>query len=68
MVKNNAKTNYVFLSSNTSITYTNWASGEPNNAGGIENCVYMKTFANQLQWNDAPCNWTSSVLCQRGNV
>ncbi|MFT3707365.1 MAG: DUF2341 domain-containing protein [Archangium sp.] len=38
--------------------YSNWASGEPNNAGS-EGCGQIY-FANSGKWNDLPCN--SSVL------
>ncbi len=33
------------------LTYTNWAGGEPNNAGGNEN--YVHTYTNGT-WNDLP--------------
>lgn len=33
------------------LTYTNWAGGEPNNAGGNEN--YVHTYSNGT-WNDLP--------------
>ncbi len=34
------------------ISYTAWASGEPNNGGGNEDCV---VFRNGGTWNDVPC-------------
>lgn len=34
------------------ITYTNWASGEPNNTGGDEDCVQIYPNGG---WNDLPC-------------
>lgn len=34
------------------ITYTNWASGEPNNSGGDEDCVQIYPNGG---WNDLPC-------------
>ncbi|HEY0879917.1 MAG TPA: Ig-like domain repeat protein, partial [Archangium sp.] len=36
--------------------FSNWASGEPNNAGG-EGCGQIY-FANSGRWNDLPCNAT----------
>ena len=36
------------------LTYTNWAGGEPNNAGGNEN--YVHTYANNGTWNDLSNN------------
>src|SRR6185295_10315923 len=32
--------------------YTNWNSGEPNNAGGVEN--YTEMFGSNGLWNDVP--------------
>jgi hypothetical protein len=40
------------------VEYTNWNQGEPNDAGGIENCVHL-TGANSTapgKWNDLPDN------------
>lgn len=34
------------------VTYTNWASGEPNNNGGNEDCVQIYPNGG---WNDLPC-------------
>ena len=39
------------------VTYTNWASGEPNNSGGNEDCVQI--FPDGM-WNDLNCNGYNS--------
>jgi len=65
MCKKKIGQNSSYYSSNTSPVYTNWASGEPNNAGG-ENCALMWPHTSQLKWNDAPCNHQVSAICQRG--
>lgn len=52
-------------SSGEAVTYTNWASGEPNNVGDDEDYVAISWhFARGEQvspgtWNDAPLNGTS---------
>ena len=58
-----------FLSQNTYFklfftSYTSWGEGEPNNAGGNENCVhlYMKKDKN---WNDKKCSQSYAHVCQK---
>jgi hypothetical protein len=41
--------------------FTRWGSGEPNNAGGNENCAEWYT-ANGL-WNDIPCDLPHVGIC-----
>ena len=63
-------------SSGKPVTYTAWASGEPNNAGvdgGAENCAWMYAYhpSNQAtpgQWNDGRCHSGgpgSGAICKR---
>lgn len=42
-------------------SYTHWARGEPNNAGG-ENCVHLYSIAGT--WNDINCNNRFHFICQ----
>ncbi|CAM9994962.1 unnamed protein product, partial [Heterosigma akashiwo] len=44
----------------TSVDYTNWNSGEPNNSGD-EDCVEMTSSGG---WNDQSCSTTQGYVCQ----
>lgn len=44
--------------------YTNWYPGEPNDAGGDEDCVGDRLRGND-GWNDYPCNNTYPFICER---
>jgi hypothetical protein len=45
----------------TPATYTNWNEGEPNDAGGIEDCVEMSAATGL--WNDSPCDVARAYIC-----
>jgi hypothetical protein len=66
-INNNSKdpSNWVWADG-TDASYTNWASGEPNNFAGNEDCVYMgHDWTSKMdEWDDFLCHqeW-ASVLC-----
>ncbi|ATB27081.1 CotH kinase family protein [Melittangium boletus] len=41
--------------------YTAWASGEPNNYGGDEDCTQM--YGSGGAWNDSACNGAANFIC-----
>ncbi|XP_039505353.1 macrophage mannose receptor 1-like [Pimephales promelas] len=51
--------------SNSSFRY--WASTEPNNAGGIENCTMIKPN-DQGQWYDISCNGRYPFVCHEDKL
>ena len=56
--------NFMYVSSNTTILYENWNTGEPtNNWGGHdEDCVIMGLVPGK--WYDAPCG-KFSLVCEK---
>lgn len=47
----------------TPLDYTSWAGGEPNNAGGNENCAHLWDAAGG-EWNDIPCSVPMNYVCR----
>ncbi|XP_051566184.1 C-type mannose receptor 2-like [Myxocyprinus asiaticus] len=45
--------------------YRNWRTGEPNNQGGIENCVVIDDGG---QFRDTSCSSQRQFICYDGNV
>ncbi|XP_019618486.1 PREDICTED: uncharacterized protein LOC109465569 [Branchiostoma belcheri] len=43
--------------------YSNWYTGEPNNANGGEHCAETN-FRTSGEWNDAPCSLPRGFICQ----
>ncbi|KAJ0036178.1 hypothetical protein NQD34_004855, partial [Periophthalmus magnuspinnatus] len=46
----------------TNSTFTNWLTGQPNNAGAIQYCVQED---NTHKWNDWPCHSLQYFLCHK---
>lgn len=44
------------------IIYTDWKNGEPNNAGGVENCIESHGSG---EWNDTRCSFFFGYVCEK---
>merc|ERR1712088_652223 len=59
---------WVLESTGKSVVFTDWNSGEPNNAGRTENCAFINALD---KWNDVDCNikpnngWTRTAFCEK---
>jgi LruC domain-containing protein len=49
-------------SSGAALTLSNWTPGEPNNAGGNEDCAHLNPNGT---WNDANCAASRPGICER---
>ena len=53
----------------TSMTYSNWAPGEPNNVSNAEHYLETYTGANAGKWNDLPNDTTvSGFICEFNKI
>jgi len=63
---------WVWSPSNTPLSYTNWYSGEPNNAySGGEDCLEFNYRGSDIaasgKWNDWGCSGKRKYVCQNAN-
>ncbi|XP_052084106.1 perlucin-like protein [Mytilus californianus] len=56
------ESNFVWESDNSSLSYTDWNSGEPNNELN-EDCASMRKKRN-YRWNDVSCSLLFSYICE----
>ncbi|XP_056091685.1 macrophage mannose receptor 1-like [Rhinichthys klamathensis goyatoka] len=47
----------------TNVTFLNWDFDQPNNLGGKQYCVNLRSTG---YWWDEACNWTIPFFCQNG--
>ncbi|XP_062605322.1 hepatic lectin-like [Saccostrea cucullata] len=53
---------FIWVHSNTTLSYTNWLQGEPSNGDTGENCVEMLT---EGVWNDKNCDSSTYYICEK---
>lgn len=52
---------FVWVDGST-VTYTNWATGEPNDDNSMEDCVIV--IGTSGKWNDTPCIMWYEFMCK----
>uniref|UniRef100_K1QXL0 Perlucin n=1 Tax=Magallana gigas TaxID=29159 RepID=K1QXL0_MAGGI len=56
---------WLWMSTQTIATYTNWVPGEPNNYQSIaEDCAAMRT-SHRFHWNDFACSTKLHFICEK---
>jgi hypothetical protein len=50
----------------TPVGYVHWGPGEPNDTGGIEDCVQLNRYGVDGGWNDEPCANALPFVCESG--
>ena len=59
-----SKNNWQYVSSNQTVSWTNWRSGQPDNSdGNPENCV-NPLFKDIFEWDDTPCRYPRPSICE----
>ncbi|XP_052058479.1 CD209 antigen-like protein C [Mytilus californianus] len=52
---------YTWISDYSTVTYTDWLSGNPDNSHGIEDCCEIRGS----NWNDVDCSMSYSFICEK---
>ncbi|XP_035687852.1 E-selectin-like isoform X2 [Branchiostoma floridae] len=51
-------------SDGSSLSYTNWAPTQPDNADGIQDCGILYSIYGYAQWDDTECSTPYFFICQ----
>ncbi|XP_055612422.1 clotting factor G beta subunit-like [Uranotaenia lowii] len=58
---------FIWISTNKPVGYLsgyfNYSPGQPDNAGGNENCLEIGRWGGVV-WNDVPCDWNQRYICE----
>nr|XP_011450930.2 perlucin-like isoform X1 [Crassostrea gigas] len=57
---------WLWMSTQTIATYTNWVPGEPNSYHSIaEDCAAIRTGSRLFHWNDFACSTKINFICEK---
>eukprot|EP00117_Sycon_ciliatum_P038686 scpid2705/ scgid1303/ Macrophage mannose receptor 1 len=59
---------FTWVNKTEPVVYTNYHCGEPNDAGGKEDCiefVISNDFSNSASWNDVQCTSSAHYICDK---
>lgn len=57
---------WVWTSSGTTFDFLDWNQGEPNDSGGIEDCLQLtKVIGRKTNWNDNSCEKSFNFICEK---
>lgn len=55
---------FTWVVDNSSVGFSNWLSGAPNNHNGGEDCGAIQTNGRST-WNDNPCSHKTGYICEK---
>jgi hypothetical protein len=57
---------WTWISDHSTLAYSYWRKGEPNNYSGVEDCGFIYTHNSRTgTWNDAPCSRRHGYICEK---
>ena len=59
-----AEGKWMWMTSHTPISYTNWARGAPSNNLGRQHCLSIHYYVGYL-WNDEQCTLSLPFICEK---
>jgi hypothetical protein len=54
-----------WVSDHSTIGYSNWAKGEPNNDRGVDDCGQLYCNQHSFPWKDAACSELHVYICEK---
>jgi hypothetical protein len=55
---------WAWVSDRSTIGYSHWTTGEPNDHGGNEDCGHF-IRGSSFHWNDTPCSESFGYICEK---
>ena len=56
---------WIWASDDSTLNYSRWGNGEPNNWNGVEDCGNIRNDKGTPYWNDGQCSTKNNFICEK---